>query len=180
VPSLLLAGESALPCVAPLLDRLGYYVCNDCCGNPASPHTYRDLKYLDPYHLTFGAVNCPDIWQYSDGEIGSASLSLDVPLIENFETGMVQVASTVGSDMQAISTLMNAVFHAIPTQFERHCNAVWQMHTWPMGWNPIINCPWGSDSNEHYENRNPYSAGQMRTLTYIGLLQATTGVSSLK
>jgi len=40
---------------------LGYYVCDDCCRSyefqdKQMPAAYRDLKWLDPYHITYGEL----------------------------------------------------------------------------------------------------------------------------
>ena len=44
---------------------------------------YNGLRQLDPYHVTFGAIdgNAKDIWSFSDG---TGALSLDVALVENY------------------------------------------------------------------------------------------------
>ena len=83
---------------------LGYYVCDDCCGSGVArmAQSYALFKELDPYHPTFGAVNCDSGYSFSDGQPGSLpaqvertvpvlplnkqpalQLSLDVPMLEN-------------------------------------------------------------------------------------------------
>ena len=65
---------------------LGYYLCDDCWGHdPAGQaKVYRAIKTLDPYHVMAGAGGTSA--GFSDGEMpgGHLRLSLDVPLIENY------------------------------------------------------------------------------------------------
>lgn len=69
--------------------------------------SYALFKQLDPYHPTFGAVNCDDSYAFSDGQPGTEpvqadrtalvlpfnkqpalQLSLDVPMLENYGTSI--------------------------------------------------------------------------------------------
>ena len=92
---------------------LGYYLCDDCCPVDANidqvslqAKLYNLVKHLDPFHLTSGAIQCnANTWLWSDVPAGTGerqtadvevciptlddrqpllSLSLDVPLVENY------------------------------------------------------------------------------------------------
>ena len=51
---------------------------------------YRAIKQLDPFHITAGAVNGACAAAFTDGEgpDGSRTLSLDVPLNENYNPNL--------------------------------------------------------------------------------------------
>jgi hypothetical protein len=89
---------------------LGYSICDDCCGGSADfialqSRLYNTIKAADPHHITTGAVQCHNVWLWSDVEnsllqqAGSpplipvhandsqTQLSLDYPVIENY--GMI-------------------------------------------------------------------------------------------
>ena len=86
---------------------LGYNICDDCCGASTDfialqSRLYNTIKAADPHHITAGAVQCHNVWMWSDVEnrlllpqqlpLGRANdsqtqLSLDYPLIENY--GMI-------------------------------------------------------------------------------------------
>lgn len=86
---------------------LGWYLCDDCCESMEFNtvlmwQAYRDIKFLDPYHVTIGAVDCGDTWMYSDGEMGPGAsdtgrLSLDLPMIENYNTDLSAHATAIAA-----------------------------------------------------------------------------------
>ena len=59
-------------------------ICDDCCTTLPSVHNltavYAVIKAEDPFHVTMGAVDCSDSYQFTDA---ASQLSLDVPMIEN-------------------------------------------------------------------------------------------------
>jgi hypothetical protein len=97
---------------------LAFYICDDCC--PVDEHLgnvtlqaklYNYIKELDPHHLVTGAVQCHNLWQWSDvpanptyapsaaeaatyragptclpvrGALPPLQLSLDLILVENY------------------------------------------------------------------------------------------------
>ena len=103
---------------------LGYYVCDDCWGHDPAVQArfYRVLKTLDPYHITAGAGGASV--EFSDGEQpgGWLQLSLDVPLIENYNKDL--------SSRSSPSAVENTA------------------RDYPMFWAPFVNCPWSESSNQ--------------------------------
>ena len=79
--------------------------CDDCCGGSTDfialqSRLYNTIKAADPHHITSGAVQCHNVWMWSDVENGllpesplkrandsQTQLSLDYPVIENY--GMI-------------------------------------------------------------------------------------------
>ena len=74
---------------------------------------YQALRTLDPYHVTFGAVDAhaQDLWCFNDG---TGALSLDVSLAENYANGL-----SIHADAHDRS-----------------------MRRWPMDTGLIVNCLW--------------------------------------
>ena len=99
---------TSTPCKRALARRRPHrYICDDCCKSHAFISVlakgYAALKAIDPYHPTFGSVNCDSPWLFSDnpsflpadpaaaagpiltpGAQPASQLSLDVPLLENY------------------------------------------------------------------------------------------------
>ena len=129
---------------------LGYYLCDDCWGHDpaAQARVYRALKRLDPYHVTFGAGGTSS--KFSDGEAagGELVLSLDVPLIENYN-----------QDLPGRSG---------PSSVENTGRA------YPMFWTPFVNCPYSESANQlglsETDYRGGYSPHRMRSTAYAGLV----------
>jgi hypothetical protein len=117
---------------------LGYYICDDCTGmatrqDPSAKLTnwdnclamaavYSSLRELDPYHLTFGAVQTSDLWSFSDGP---GALSIDVSLIENYATSLQ--SHTAGHERSLRRWPMDASILV---------NCLWMSNSWWSG-------PWG-------------------------------------
>eukprot|EP01052_Picozoa_sp_SAG31_P010684 SAG31_NODE_592_length_13726_cov_7.188082_4_plen_460_part_00 len=86
---------------------LGWYLCDDCCesmefNTVLMRQAYIDIKFLDPYHVTIGAIDCGDTWMYSDGEMSPGAtdtgrLSLDVPMIENYNIDLAAHATAIAA-----------------------------------------------------------------------------------
>jgi hypothetical protein len=86
---------------------LGWYLCDDCCesmefNTVLMRQAYLDVKFLDPYHVTIGAIDCGDTWMFSDGEMGpgvsdTGRLSLDLPMIENYNTDLRAHATAIAA-----------------------------------------------------------------------------------
>ena len=144
---------------------LGYYLCDDCWGhNPAlQAKVYRAIKLLDPYHVTAGAGGTSAA--FSDGESagGHLRLSLDVPLLENYN--------------EVLSTRIS------PSSMEN------SGRDFPNYWTAFVNCPWSESSNQmglgeyhvgHTSAGAPqvYSAHRMRTTAYAGLV-GDAGIANL-
>eukprot|EP01043_Picozoa_sp_COSAG02_P006453 COSAG02_NODE_183_length_30560_cov_8.912695_26_plen_119_part_00 len=95
----------------------GYYLCDDCWGHDPEEQAefYRAIRSLDPYHVTAGAGGVSV--DFSDGENpgGHTRLSLDVPLIENYNEAL---AARTG-----------------PSAVENTAR------DFPMFWTPFVNCP---------------------------------------
>ena len=97
----------AHPLVSRGLSLIHWYLCDDCCESMEFNtvlmwQAYRDIKFLDPYHVTIGAVDCGDTWMYSDGEMGPGAsdtgrLSLDLPMIENYNTDLSAHATAIAA-----------------------------------------------------------------------------------
>jgi hypothetical protein len=124
---------------------------------------YQDMKWLDPHHVTIGAVDCGDLWMYSDGEMGphggpahvDGALSLDLLMIENYNA--------------------DPTAHVISLEAGGSYDR--QLRQWPMQWEPIVNCPWGESSWENAAAT--YSPKRLRALTYTGLVLPATMVHQL-
>eukprot|EP01043_Picozoa_sp_COSAG02_P009340 COSAG02_NODE_315_length_24910_cov_17.139978_12_plen_544_part_00 len=62
---------------------IGYYICDDCCQGQEYllelAEVYRELKQLDPYHFTTGALECDEMHAFVEPH-----LSLDAPMRENY------------------------------------------------------------------------------------------------
>ena len=73
---------------------LGYWVCEDCCSRPHAgirdlADAYTELKAIDPFHVTFGSVNCDSPWLFGEAPSTvsgqrTSQLSLDVPALVNY------------------------------------------------------------------------------------------------
>jgi hypothetical protein len=78
--------------------------CDDCCGGSTDfialqSRLYNTIKAADPHHITSGAVQCHNIYMWTDVENSllqspllhandsQTQLSLDYPMIENY--GMI-------------------------------------------------------------------------------------------
>ena len=117
---------------------LGYYLCDDCCPVDANlgnvtlqAQFFNFVKLLDPYHIISGAVQCHNLWQWSDvpanptmapspaaaasqraGTCAGAALgvqpplqlSLDHILFENYGTPLVEHA---GDGSPALGTSLD-------------------------------------------------------------------------
>jgi len=122
---------------------MGYYICDDCCQSfemtSLQSQVYQLIKDLDPYHVTIGAVNCGDGWQFTDAApsfLASESnllteklpeakqpalqLSLDVVMHENYDTSLVNHA---GGDSWETGIGQDGFYRN------------------GMGFSPVINCP---------------------------------------
>lgn len=86
---------------------LSYWLCDDCCSRSHSDicalaHAYNDLKTLDPFHTTFGSVNCDSTWLFGEapstvsGQMTS-QLSLDMPALVGYGDRLHHM-SGVGAD----------------------------------------------------------------------------------
>eukprot|EP01047_Picozoa_sp_COSAG01_P036128 COSAG01_NODE_2809_length_7041_cov_4.383751_1_plen_609_part_00 len=62
---------------------IAYYICDDCCQGQEYllelAEVYRELKQLDPYTLTTGALECDEMHAFVEPH-----LSLDAPMRENY------------------------------------------------------------------------------------------------
>ena len=86
---------------------LGYWLCDDCCSRShadirALALAYTDLKTVDPFHATFGSVNCDSTWLFGEAPSSVSGrtvsqLSLDVPALVNYGDRRGHV-SGVGAD----------------------------------------------------------------------------------
>lgn len=136
---------------------LGYYLCDDCWGHsPAlQAKVYRAIKEFDPYHVTSGAGGTSVGFSDGEGEQGYLSLSLDVPLIENYDEDLAGRTSSGAPENSA--------------------------RDWPQFWTPFINCPWSESSNQmalpYYDvgynaDGAPsfYSPHRMRSTAYASLV----------
>ena len=61
----------------------GYYICDDCCAGydylKELAVVYQQMKAIDPYHLTAGALECGEMHAFQEPQ-----LSLDAPMRENY------------------------------------------------------------------------------------------------
>ena len=165
---------------------LGWYICDDCCPfAPASQPigniskeaiVYNLIKELDPYHLTFGAIQCNDAWMWSDvpsylppddvdtpaavipqGHQPRLQLSLDVPLWEHY--------GDVLSDGPPRSLPSDA--NPFGVAWSENADACIRLGSW---FEPIINCHglWYNGGFNDY----PSSPSATRSAMWLSILDA--------
>ena len=114
---------------------LGWYICDDCTGMSARAapslnltnwdtctglaRVYAALRELDPVHVTIGAVQSTDMWSFSDGP---GALSIDVSMIENYDTDLAHHATGADSALRRWPMDMSIVV-----------NCVWMQGAWQLG-----------------------------------------------
>eukprot|EP01051_Picozoa_sp_SAG22_P015736 SAG22_NODE_2102_length_3010_cov_2.033322_2_plen_803_part_00 len=142
---------------------LGYYICDDCCGRSSDgslqAQAYTLLKALDPYHATIGAMDCGDLWSFSDvdsylnataklsepalpiGQQPATQLSLDVLMYENYEEALSAHSDTGGWDGTAAGIPGWAWAGGLDNDGRlRH----------GVRWSPLVNCPGADPHNRHW------------------------------
>jgi hypothetical protein len=132
---------------------LGYYVCDDCCGSAVDmslqAQAYTLLKQLDPYHITYGAVNCGDSWQFTDtapSYLHSTRGTTSAPTIPQATQPQLQLS---------LDVVMHENYHQA-LQFHAG-NGTWAggagtdgLYRHGVKFEPLVNCPGVDGGNRHW------------------------------